>query len=176
MELREERELKQIRETFTRAIDLFRQRQYKAALPVFEEIIQEYEGSQYYSIVEIENRSRVYKKICEAQLNPVKIELHDDEDYLYDGIYHLNAGNPDKALERFNYLKDKEYKDPYLKYLVSLSYLKKEDVDTCLDYLEEAVSQDEYYKIIAYNEPDFDMLVENQRFSALIDTEIEENE
>lgn len=170
MELREERELKQIRETFTRGIDLFRQRQYKEALAVFAEIVQEYEDSEYYSILEIEGRSKVYRKICEAQLNPVKIELRDDEDYLFDGIYQLNKGNPDQALERFNYLKEKNYEDPYLIYLISLVYLKKEDTETCFNYLKQAIDQDEYYKVIAYNEPDFDLLFENQRYAALIET------
>jgi tetratricopeptide (TPR) repeat protein len=169
MELREERELKQIRETFARGIDLFKQRQYKEALSVFAEIVQEYEDSEYYSILEIEGRSKVYKKICEAQLNPVKIELHDDEDYLFNGIYQLNQGNPDKALERFNYLKEKNYRDPYLNYLISLVYLKKGDPEACFSNLEQAIDQDEYYKIIAYNEPDFDPLFENQRYGALIE-------
>jgi tetratricopeptide (TPR) repeat protein len=174
MELREERELKQIRETFTRGIDLFRQRQYKEALAVFTEIVQEYEDSEYYSILEIEGRSKVYKKICEAQLFPVKIELRDDEDYLFDGIYQLNTGNLDKALERFNYLKEKNYQDPYLIYLLSLVYLKKEDTETCFKYLKQAIDQEEYYKVIAYNEPDFDPLFDNQRYAAL--TEIREDE
>ncbi|NIM18578.1 MAG: hypothetical protein GTO45_41905 [Candidatus Aminicenantes bacterium] len=170
MELREERELKQIHEKFARGIDLFRQRRYKEALAVFAEIVQEYEGSEYYSILEIEGRSKVYRKICEAQLNPVKIELRDDEDYLFNGIYQLNKGNPDKALERFNYLKEKNYQDPYLNYLISLVYLKKEDTETCFNYLKQAIDQDEYYKVIAYNEPDFDPLFENQRYAALVET------
>lgn len=170
MEIREERELKQIRETFTRGIDLFRQRQYKEALAVFAKIVQEYEDSEYYSILEIEGRSNVYMKICEAQLRPLKIELLEDEDYLFDGIYQLNKGNPDKALERFNYLKEKNYKDPYLIYLISLVYLKKEDTEACFNYLKQAIDQDEYYKVIAYNEPDFDPLFENQRYAALLET------
>jgi len=175
MEVREERELKELRETFARGVELFKQRQYKEALSVFAGIVQEYESSEFYSILEIEGRSKVYRKICDAKLNPVKLELNDDKDYLGDGIYQLNIGNLDKALERFNYLKEKNYRDPsYLNYLISLGYLKKGNAEACLNHLEQAIDQDEFYKIIAYNEPDFDSLFENQRYSTL--TEIGEGD
>jgi hypothetical protein len=171
MELSEEKELKQIREEFTRGIDLFRKRQYQEAAAVFDHIVQEYGDSEYYSILEIEGRSKVYGKICQAQITPVKPELHSDEEYLYDGIFHLNTGNPDKALERFSYLQEKNYNNPYLSYLMSLAHLRKGDMRTCLSYLKTAIDQDESYKIIAYNEPDFDVLFETQEFAGLVEAE-----
>jgi len=171
MELSEEKDLKQIREEFARGIVLFRKHQYQEAAVVFDTIVREYGDSEYYSILEIEGRSKVYRKICEAQLNPVKIELHNDEDYLYDGIFHLNAGNVAKAFERFNYLQEKNYRDPYLSYLMSIAYLKKKAVETSLSYLKAAIDQDASYKIIAYNEPDFDSLFETQEFTALVEAE-----
>lgn len=171
MELSEEKQLKHITGEFTKGVELFKAREYQQALEVFGRIAEEYKDSQYYSVLEIQGRSELYRKLCEARLNPVEIQLQDDKDYLFDGIFHLNAGNLDKALERFNYLEEKKYSDPYLEYLLSLVYMGKEDYNTCLKYLKKAIDADESYKVIAYNEPDFEPLFENDRFTAVVEME-----
>ena len=168
MEEDEEKQLELIAEEFTKGIELFNKRECREAVKVFDGIMEQYKDSEYYSIVEVLGRSKVYKNICEARLHPVKIELNDDEDYLYNGLYHLNAGELDNAQERFDYLEEKKYDDPFLYYLKSLLYLKKEDKETCLSYLKKAIHKDGYYKIVAYNEPDFDRLSENEAFVSLI--------
>lgn len=173
MELSEEEQLKSVTEAFTEGVALFRKHECKQALEIFTRIDENYEDSQYYSVLEIQTRSKFYKILCDARLNPVKIENRDDEDYLFDGIFHLNAGILDDALERFKYLEGKQNDDPYLNYLMSLVYLKKGDKDTCLTYLQKAVERDEYYKIIAYNEPDFEPLFENEVFTEMVDLELE---
>lgn len=169
MEQSEDRELKRISDDFASGIDLFRKRRFQDALTVFDRIVEEFKNSHYYSVLEIQTRSKVYKKICEAQLNPVKIEIESDEDYLFDGILHLNAGRLDLAQSRFNYLKEKKVADPYLDYLLSLLYLKKNNVDECLNHLRKSIEKDETYKIVAHNEPDYDSLFENQVFVQLTD-------
>lgn len=171
MELSEEKQLKHITEEFTKGVGLFRERQCQQALETFNRIVEEYKDSQYYSVLEMQGRSKLYRKLCEARLNPVKVKLQDDEDYLFDGILHLNAGKPDKALERFNYLEGKKNNDPYLNYLISLVYLKKGDYQASLKYLHMAINADEYYRIIAYNEPDFEFLFENEKFTNMIEME-----
>ena len=107
MELSEEKQLKKITEEFTKGVALFRERKCQQAVEVFNRIMEEYRDSQYYSVVEIQSRSKFYQMLCDARLNPVKTDDWDDEDYLYDGIFHLNAGNLDKAAERFKYLEEK---------------------------------------------------------------------
>jgi len=104
MELSEEKQLKIITEEFTKGVALFREREWQKAFEIFNHISEEFKDSQYYSVIEIQNRSKFYQMLCKAQLNPVSTDDWDDEDYLYDGIFHLNAGHADKALERFKYL------------------------------------------------------------------------
>jgi len=164
MEISEEKELKRVVAEYEKGLALFRAKKFKETLPVFEAIIAEFKISTDYSVVEIVNRSRVYKKICDAQLNPVVIELKTPEDYLNNGIHFLNSGNPDIALERFQHLKETNFKDPYLDYLFSLAYLKKGEKENCLSYLKSAIEKNEDYKIIAHNEPDFDPVFEDQDF------------
>lgn len=169
MELTEEKQLKNITEKFTKGVALFRERECQQAFEIFNRIIEEYKDSQYYSVVEIQNRSKFYKMLCEAKLNPVKTDDWDDEDYLHDGIFHLNAGNADKALERFKYLEEKKYYHSNLDYLLSLAHLKKGDKETCLMYLKRAIKTDEFFKVIAYNEPDFEHMFEYDAFTAIVE-------
>ena len=127
MELSEEKQLANITEEFTRGIGLFRKRECQQSLDVFNRIVEEYKDSQYYSVLEIQGRSKIYKTLCEARLHPVKLELEEEEDYLFDGIYNLNAKKLDIALERFHFLEEKKYKPAYVSYLKSLVYLKKRE-------------------------------------------------
>jgi tetratricopeptide (TPR) repeat protein len=169
MEFSEEKQLKRITEEFTEGITVFRKHELAQALEIFSRICEEFDDSQYYSVVEIHSRSLLYKALCDSRLNPVKILNREDEDFLYDGIFHLNARSLDKALEDFKYLEEKKYDDPYLNYLLSLVYLKKGDNDTCLLYLRKAVDADDYYKVIAYNEPDYESLFENDKFTEIVE-------
>ena len=74
-----------------------------------------------------------------------------------------------KSLEYFEHLRKNKYKDPYLYYLLSLNHLKKEEIEDSLKYLKMCVDKDEFYKVIAHNEPDFDPLFENDEFKAIIE-------
>jgi hypothetical protein len=169
MELSEEKQLKNITEEFTKGIDVFRKRECQQALDVFAHIVEEYKDSQYYSVLEIQGRSKLYKALCDARLHPVKLKLEEDEDYLFDGIYHLNAKNLDLAAERFHYLEEKKYKPAYLSYLQSLVYMKRKDLHSCLKYLKAAIEADDFFRVIAYNEPDFESLFDNDAFVSLVE-------
>lgn len=169
MELSEEKQLKQSEEEYAQGMVLFKERQYREAQVVFNRIIAEYKDSSYYSILEINGRAVLYSKLCEMKLNPVIIPIEDDEDYLFDGIYHLNARNLDKAMERFNYLEEKKYSDPFLVYLISLVHARKGNYNECLKYLKMAIDKDEFYKILAYNEPDYEYMFDNDAFTALVE-------
>lgn len=165
----EEKELKKVINEFGVAIKLFNKKKYKEAIEIFDKLIKESNDSDHYSVLEVKTRSEVYRNIAESQLNPVKIKLESNEDYLNEGIFNLNAGNLDRALARFKHLEKKKYNDPYLYYLISLVYLKKDDIEESINYLEQCIDLDDYYKIIAYNEPDFDSLSEDENFIDLVE-------
>ena len=168
MELSEEKELEKIVKEFSAAVQMFSKKEYEKAEKAFESISERYKDSESYSVLEVQMRATVYKNICHAQLNPVKIELTGDEDYLNEGIYSLNAGNVDRALELLNHLEKNGYKDSYVNYLLSIVYLRKVDISSSMEHLKKAVEKDKFYKIIAHNEPDFDSLVENEVFATIV--------
>ena len=165
----EEKELKKITGDFEKAIQAFRKKEYQQSLDIFNSIIDTFKNSEYDSVLEIQAQSKIYKNISHSCLNPAKVVLISEEDYLNEGLYQLNAGNPEQALKFFHDLEEKKgYNDPYLYYLMALVYVKKGDEESALKYLKKCISLDDYYKIIAHNEPDFEPLSNHGEFLSLV--------
>ena len=161
--------LKEVKEEYTKGMEAFAKREYSGALKLFDTIIDKYKDTEFFSVAEIQTRAKVYRNICHSQMNPVEIKLETDEDYLNEGVFSLNAGNYDRALELFNELENRKYKDLYLSYLLSIVYLKKDDIETCLKHLKKCIKKDNFFKIIAYNEPDFAKIFEEEEFRSIVE-------
>jgi tetratricopeptide (TPR) repeat protein len=168
MELNEEKELKRVIDDLTSAVRIFRKKDYAKASDAFENIVEQYKDSEYFSVLEIQARAKVYKNICYSQLHPVKVVCTTDEDYLNEGIFQLNQKNFARAQELLEPLAKKKFKEPYVNYLLSIVYLKKKDIPASLEHLKKAVKKDESYRIIAHNDSDFDELFENEEFHSII--------
>ena len=166
--LSEEKELKTITSLFTKAVKAFTNRKYEDARRDFQQIIESYGGSEHYSVLEISGRSSMYLKMVEAQLNPQKIELKGTEDYLNEGVFQLNAGRMDRAIELFEKVAGTNEKDAYLNFLFALAYSRKKDFEEMMTYLERCIGMDEQYKVIAFNEPDFQDYLEEKSFRELV--------
>lgn len=169
MKLREEKELQSISAEYEKALQPFHKKNYAKALEAFKKLIDEYKDSEFYSVLEIQTRAKIYLSIAQAQIHPVKLKLESAEDHLWEGVYQLNAGNVDAALERFLHAEKSNYRDPYLYYLMASAYLQKEDAANALRYVEKCLKKDEKYKIIVYNEPDFEPLHQNPEFLKLVE-------
>jgi tetratricopeptide (TPR) repeat protein len=169
MKLKEEKELQSISEEYEKALQFFHKKNYHKAGEAFKKIIEAYKDSEFYSVLEIQTRSKVYQSIAQAQQHPAAIKLETVQDYIWEGVYQLNAGDADKALELFSHAEKENSKDAYLCYLIAAAYLKKDDTANTLRYLEKCIKKDEQYKVIVYNEPDFETLLQNQDFLALVE-------
>jgi predicted Zn-dependent protease len=169
MKLKEEKELQTITAEYEKALLLFHKKSFHKADAAFKQIIETYKDSEFYSVLEIQTRVKVHHAISQAQLHPMTIKLETMQDYIWEGVYQLNAGNTDKALELFNHAEKENNKDAYLYYLIAAAYLKKEDTVNSLRYVEKCLKKDAAYKVIVYNEPDFEPLLQNQDFLNLVE-------
>jgi len=169
MKLKEEKELQAIAEEYEKALQTFHKKSYAKAGEAFKKIIEAYKDSEFYSVLEIQTRAKVFQSIALAQTHPVTIKLENAQDYVWEGVYQLNAGNIDKALELFLHAEKNNYRDAYLYYVMAATYLRKEDTANALRYVEKCLKKDEHYKVIAYNEPDFEPLLQNQDFLKLVE-------
>lgn len=168
MELNEEKELKKAIDGLTDAVKIFQKKNFEKAYDAFEKIVDQYKDSEYFSVLEIQAKAKVYKNICYMQLHPYKVECTTEEDFLNEGIFNLNSKNFDKAKELLESLGKKKFQEPYVNYLLSIVYLKQKDIPASLEYLKKAVKKDVSYRIIAHNEPDFDELFDNEEFLSII--------
>jgi predicted Zn-dependent protease len=169
MKLTEENELKEITDDFSKGVTLIKKKMYKEAQTSLDELINKYQHTEYYSVMEILARSKVYRAIAASQLNPVQIKLESEQDYLNEGIYSLNAGNGSRAIELFSDLNKKNPKNPYFLYLLALAYSQQDNQANSLKYLKECINIDSSYKIRAFNESGFLKIAEDDEFNALVE-------
>jgi len=169
MKLKEDKELQAISEEYEKALQLFHKKNYAKAAEAFRKLIDAYKDSEFYSVLEIQTRAKVYLSIAQAQTHPVTIKLESPQDHVWEGVYQLNAGNADVALEHFSHAEKNNYRDAYLYYLMAAAYLRKEDMANSLRYVEKCLKKDEGYKVIIYNEPDFEPLQQSPEFQKLVE-------
>jgi len=169
MELKEKKQLKEITAAFAEAVQKFRLKQDKEAFKSFSEIVEKYSDSEFYGVLEVQTRAKVYQSIVEGRLNPQKLSLNGDQDCLQHGIYQLNSGKYDEARAMFLKLQQDGNEDPFLDYLLAISYKGLDDQENLLASLEKCCAKDGYYKILAYNEPDFLDLRDNQEYLSLVE-------
>jgi len=169
MKLKEEKELQAISEEYEKALQLFHKKSYQKASEAFKKIIEANKDSEFYSVLEIQTRAKVYMSIAQAQSHPLAVKLESVQDHVWEGVYQLNAGHVDQALEHFLHAEKNNYRDAYLYYLMAAAYLRKEDMANSLRYIEKCLKKDEGYKVIVYNEPDFEPLQQNPDFLKLVE-------
>ncbi len=169
MKLKEEKELQAISEEYEKALQSFHKKNHAKALEAFRKLVDDYKDSEFYSVLEIQTRAKIYMNIAQAQVHPVKIKLESAEDHVWEGVYRLNAGDVDLALGHFLNAEKNNCRDAYLYYLMAAAYLRKEDTVNSLRYIEKCLKKDEKYKVIVYNEPDFEPLQQNPEFLKLVE-------
>jgi predicted Zn-dependent protease len=169
MKLKEEKELQSISEEYEKALQSFHKKNYAKAGEAFSKLIDAYKDSEFYSVLEIQTRAKVFQSIAHSQTHPVKLKLESAQDHVMEGVFQLNAGHVEKALEHFATAEKNNYRDAYLYYLTAAAYLRQEDTANALRYVDKCLKKDEGYKVIIYNEPDFETLHQNPDFLKLVE-------
>lgn len=169
MKLNEDRELKNITKEFSEGVTHFNKRGYQKAYDRFEELINKHKDSEFYSVLEIQTRSKTYRNICKDKLDSKKYNPESDEEYINEVVYNINKEDFDEALKYIEHLEKKKYDSPYLDYLRSVLYIKQGDTENSLKFLAKCVEKDDDYKILANNEPDFESLMEDEEFNSIIE-------
>lgn len=169
MKLKEDSQLNEISKKFSTAVKKFTKREYKEAAVNFGNIISDYKDSEFYSVLEIQVRSKSYLNICKSRTEKKKSSPETDDDILNELLFYINTDDFEEAQKIIRKLETKKVKTPYLIYLKSLFAFKQDDIDVALELLKKTISMDERYKIIANNEPDLQELQENEEFLTIIE-------
>lgn len=169
MKLKEEKELQTISEELEKALQSFHKKNYTKAGEAFAKVVETYKDSEFYSVLEIQTRAKVYQSIAFAQTHPVKLKLESAQDHVWEGVFQLNSGNVEKAQEHFALAEKNNYRDAFLYFLMASAYLRQEDTVNTLRYVDKCLKKDENYKVIIYNEPDFEPLHQNPDFLKMVE-------
>ena len=103
-------------------------------------------------------------------IEDVKIKKTFD-DYFLSGVYSINAGHFEDALKVLAKAAEMEPKEGKVPYMMSLAAIKDGDEDGGLKHLEKAVKIDDFFKILAQNETDFENLSKNETFQNIVGME-----
>ncbi len=169
MKLKEDSQLSEISKKFSEAVKKFTSRNYKEAAEDFKNIIDHYKDSEFYSVLEIQTRSKSYKNICDSRISRKKTVQETEDGILNELLFNININDFKEAEKIIKKLEVKKINSPYSIYLRALLAFRQDDVDTAFGFLKKAISKDNKYKIIANNEPDLQEFQENEEFLAIIE-------
>ena len=128
-------------------------------------------GKDYPKERELVDRTNLYLQICENRLNPPKDTLKTGADFFQNGIFLMNQGRYDEAIESLKKAHSKNPKDAKALYTMADASCLKGDLDLCLDFLKQAVGLDPFFAVLAQNEVDFESVREDSRFLEITTTE-----
>ncbi len=154
--------LKQALAAYSLAMKMFHKGNFEKAFEALKLFLDKFPNEK-----ELLDRAQIYLEICARRLDKEKEVLDTFDDYYQFGIFKMNQGEYQsalKALEKAFAIKPKESK---VLYLTAVVYNLLSEKEKCLEYLEKAIKQDEYFSILAQNESDFEELWEDQDFKTI---------
>ena len=169
MKLKEDNQLNEISKKFSEAVKKFTKREFKEAAADFDKIIDEYKDSEFYSVLEIQARSKSYRNICDQRALKKRTATENEDDILNELLFYINIDDFNEAEKIIKKIETKKINSPYSIYLRSLLAFRQDDIETGFGLLKKAIAKDDKYKIIANNEPDLQDLQENEEFLTIIE-------
>ena len=120
---------------------------------------------------ELFDRAQMYLDICREKKETKSLPMKTFDDYFLSGVYSINAGHFEDALKVLAKAAEMEPKEGKVPYMMSLAAIKDGDEDGGLKHLEKAVKIDDFFKILAQNETDFENLSKNETFQNIVGME-----
>ena len=120
---------------------------------------------------ELFDRAQLYLTICRGKKDKTSLPLKTFDDYFNAGVYNINSGLQKEALKLLTKAGELEPKEGRVPYMMSMAAFKDGDEEGSLKYLQKAVQLDEYFKILAQNETDFEKLLKNEAFQNIVGME-----
>jgi tetratricopeptide (TPR) repeat protein len=146
---------------FTSGLELMNQGQFARARTIFEKLTD-------HPAREIGERSRVYLNICRQRLARPAVNLK-SIDELYDYAVSLaNEGQPEQAEEHLRKALKINPNADFLYYALAATFALRNDVEGTLEYLDKAIQMNSRNRYQAQNDPDFENMFEDPRFTELI--------
>jgi len=118
---------------------------------------------------ELLDRAKIYLAIIKQRETKDSMPLKSFEDYYQQGIFRLNQGRYEEAIDFFQEANKKKPNQGKVYYGIANAFCLMGEKDKCMANLRKAVSLDKFYAILAQNEADFSEFMEDEEFSSIFD-------
>lgn len=148
---------------YSRAMKPFHKGDYKKAAELLKDFIDKHPDEK-----EFVDRAHIYMEICKGRKVKEKIPLKTFDDYYQYSVYKINQGKFEEALKSLEKAREMKPKEGKVFYLMADAYCAKNDKEQCLEHLKKAIQLDDYFRVLAQNEADFEPLREDKKFKLII--------
>ncbi|HZX10406.1 MAG TPA: hypothetical protein VFG01_05600 [Acidobacteriota bacterium] len=118
---------------------------------------------------ELLDRAKLYLDIIQASGEQESISLKSFDDYYQYGVFRLNQGRYEEAIDLFKKANKKKAKQAKVYYAIANAYCLMDEKDKCIANLRKAMELDEFYGILAQNETDFDVYREDEEYNSIFE-------
>jgi tetratricopeptide (TPR) repeat protein len=118
---------------------------------------------------ELLDRAKLYLDIIQASREQESFSLKSFDDYYQYGVFRLNQGRYEEAIDLFKKANRKKAKQAKVYYAIANAYCLMDEKDKCIANLRKAMELDEFYGILAQNETDFDVYREDEEFNSIFE-------
>ncbi|MBD3414651.1 MAG: tetratricopeptide repeat protein [Candidatus Aminicenantes bacterium] len=150
--------------SFSKAMKFFRKQDFDKAKQSLDDLIKEHSEE-----MELIDRAKLYLEIIKHRKEKESPTLKSFEDLYQYGIFRMNQGKHEQALDLFQKANKKKPKQGKVYYAMADTYCLMGDKDKCISSLKTAIQLDEFYGILAQNETDFDVFEEDEEFNSLFE-------
>jgi tetratricopeptide (TPR) repeat protein len=150
--------------SFNKAMKYFHKGDFDKAKQSLEDFIKSHSEEK-----ELLDRAKIYLDIIQARGKKESIPLKSFDDYYQYGIFRLNQGRYEDAMDLFKKANKKKAKQAKVYYAMAHAYCLMDEKDKCIANLRKAVKLDEFYGILAQNETYFDVFREDEEFNSIFE-------
>jgi tetratricopeptide (TPR) repeat protein len=118
---------------------------------------------------ELLDRAKLYLDIIQASREQESFSLKSFDDYYQYGVFRLNQGRYEEAIDLFKKANRKKAKQAKVYYAIANAYCLMDEKDKCIANLRKAMELDEFYGILAQNETDFDVYRGDEEFNSIFE-------
>ncbi len=146
---------------FETALRLFSKNQLSKARAIFTALADN-------PVAELGERARVYLHICQQRMASDTVHLK-TADELYDyGVGLSNGGEPAEAEQYLRKALKISPEDGHIYYALAATFALRNDVEGAMEYLQQAIQLAKRNRFQAQNDPDFEALMEDPRFTEML--------
>jgi tetratricopeptide (TPR) repeat protein len=154
---------------YDKAMDLFRKREFAAALPLFEEVAR---GPSR----DMAHAAMMHINMCRRRLSEnARAPETPEERYVF-AVAEMNAGRLDSALVHLQKAVEERAQADHFHYALALCWGLKGDIQKAAAHLRTAIDLEPKNRVAAKRDPDFQALLRHPEIRAILDMEKKRSE